>query len=73
MDVYDVVRADELDGGEHVLLIRQIKREIVRIPLEDIEVSDLDSAIMVKAVSLDTGEMMTYFLLPDEEVELWTA
>ena len=76
MNVYDVVRADQLpevEGPQHILIIRQVKRVIVRIPVENVTATDMGDSILVKGYSLDTGESVTYFILPDEDVELWEA
>lgn len=73
MNTYDVVRADTLEGGEHILVIRQVKREIIRIPLESVKVTDLGAAIKVKGESPNYPDGAVFFLFPDEEVELWEA
>lgn len=73
MEVIDVVRADQLDGGEQILIIRQVKHAIVRHPLENITVNDFGVAIEVRGYSHIDGDNQTWFLLPDEDVEIWTA
>ena len=73
MDVYDTVRADELEGTENIYIIRQVKRDTLRIPVVVTKVEDMGDSIMVKGESLDREGIGTYFLYPYEDVELWSV
>lgn len=74
MDVYDIVPAHSLEGGEQILVTRIIKREPVKIAFivnEDGVIQEGDTvALTGEPLDKHTNGMLC--LHPDEDVELWS-
>jgi hypothetical protein len=65
MIIYDYISADQVQDGDQVYVNSDALEDVIR--------QDVGELVVISGYSHNTGDVESYYLKPDDIVELWSV